>query len=118
MNKCFINKDNYSLYRIAKTAERIIKYIKRGFNITNFDTFFNNIVKYYCSNTQDLTNMDTHTDIGDAYETSEVQEVIQETQEVVQETQEVVQDAQEVVQETQEVVQETQNKTNSTCTIV
>lgn len=44
MTKCFTDKDSYSTYRISKTAERIVKYIKRGFDITNVDTFFDNIL--------------------------------------------------------------------------
>lgn len=47
MNKCFKEKDRYSTYRISKTADRIIKYIKRGFNITNTDVFFENVIYYF-----------------------------------------------------------------------
>ncbi len=36
-------KDNYSVYRAAKTIERLVKYIERGFNITNIDHFLNQI---------------------------------------------------------------------------
>ncbi len=32
-------KDNYSVYRAAKTIERSLKYMKRGFTITNLDHF-------------------------------------------------------------------------------
>ena len=46
MNRCFRDKDAYSTYRIAKTAERIIKYIKRGYLIVNTDIFFDNVLNY------------------------------------------------------------------------
>lgn len=46
MIKCFKEKDIYSIYRISKTAERIIKYIKRGYDITNYDVFFENIINF------------------------------------------------------------------------
>jgi hypothetical protein len=36
-------KDNYSVYRAAKTIERLVKYIERGFRITNIDYFLNQI---------------------------------------------------------------------------
>lgn len=44
MDKIFVNKDNYSMYRTAKTIERSIKYIQRGFKITNLDFFLNDIL--------------------------------------------------------------------------
>ncbi len=46
MNRCFRDKDAYSTYRIAKTADRIIKYIKRGYLIVNTDIFFDNVLNY------------------------------------------------------------------------
>lgn len=36
-------KDNYSVYRAAKTVERSIKYMKRGFTILNLDHFLHEI---------------------------------------------------------------------------
>ncbi len=36
-------KDNYSVYRAAKTIERSLKYMKRGFRITNLDHFLHEI---------------------------------------------------------------------------
>lgn len=39
--------DNYSVYRAAKTMERIIKYIERGFNITNLNEFLDCIEKLF-----------------------------------------------------------------------
>lgn len=39
MAKIFIQKDNYSNYRAAKTIERCAKYIRRGFFIENIDDF-------------------------------------------------------------------------------
>ncbi len=36
-------KDNYSVYRAAKTLERSIKYMKRGFHIVNLDHFLHEI---------------------------------------------------------------------------
>lgn len=45
MSKCFDNTDRYSIYRIAKTLERIDKYIKRGFTINNINEFINLIKK-------------------------------------------------------------------------
>jgi len=40
-------KENYSVYRAAKTMDRITKYIERGFIITNLDEFFGCIEKLF-----------------------------------------------------------------------
>ena len=39
--------DNYSVYRAAKTMDRISKYIARGFMITNLEEFFNCLEKLF-----------------------------------------------------------------------
>ena len=39
--------DNYSVYRAAKTMDRISKYIARGFTITNLDAFFQCLEKLF-----------------------------------------------------------------------
>ncbi len=39
--------DNYSVYRAAKTMDRISKYIARGFTITNLDAFFTCLEKLF-----------------------------------------------------------------------
>ena len=39
--------DNYSVYRAAKTMDRISKYIDRGFTITNLDKFFQCLEKLF-----------------------------------------------------------------------
>jgi hypothetical protein len=39
--------DNYSIYRAAKTMDRISKYIARGFTITNLNEFFDCLEKLY-----------------------------------------------------------------------
>ncbi len=44
IHKIFVDKDNYSTYRAAKTIDRSIKYIQRGFKITNLDAFLNDIL--------------------------------------------------------------------------
>lgn len=44
IHKIFVEKDNYSIYRAAKTIDRSIKYIQRGFKITNLDIFLNDIL--------------------------------------------------------------------------
>ncbi len=44
LHKIFVDKDNYSIYRAAKTIDRSIKYIQRGFKITNLDAFLNDIL--------------------------------------------------------------------------
>jgi hypothetical protein len=46
MKKCFKTPDHYSLFEIAKTVGRMVKYIKRGFDITNSDRFLDNVIKY------------------------------------------------------------------------
>ena len=40
-------EDNYSVYRAAKTMDRIVKYIERGFTITNLNEFFDYIEKLF-----------------------------------------------------------------------
>lgn len=47
MNKSFIDTDGYSNYRICKTIERSIKYIKRGFTITNLNEFIDKTITYF-----------------------------------------------------------------------
>jgi hypothetical protein len=39
--------DNYSVYRAAKTMDRIAKYIERGFTITNLAEFFDCLEKLF-----------------------------------------------------------------------
>ncbi len=45
MKKIFVEKDGYSLYRAGKTMERSIKYIKRGFKITNLLPFLDDVLQ-------------------------------------------------------------------------
>ncbi len=51
LHKIFVDKDNYSIYRAAKTIDRSIKYIQRGFKITNLDAFLNDILSNLFSKT-------------------------------------------------------------------